>query len=62
MQINGGRHKQDSDELRNTIYVIDYSGLTVAHLGELNSVPSQTEVEGLGEVQVALVPVGGEPA
>ncbi len=60
LQINGGRHKQDSDELRNTIYVIDYSGLTVAHLGELNSVPSQTEVEGLGEVQVALVPVGGE--
>jgi L-ascorbate metabolism protein UlaG (beta-lactamase superfamily) len=39
--------------------VIDYSGLTIAHLGELNSVPSQTEVEGLGEVNIALVPIGG---
>jgi len=39
--------------------VIDYNGLTVAHLGELNSVPSQTEVEGLGEVKIALVPIGG---
>jgi L-ascorbate metabolism protein UlaG (beta-lactamase superfamily) len=29
-------------------------------LGELNSVPSQTEVEGLGEVNVALVPIGGQ--
>ncbi|QRN83076.1 MBL fold metallo-hydrolase [Chloroflexota bacterium] len=60
VRINGGKHKKDSDEIRNTIYVMDYSGLTVAHLGELNSVPSQTEVEGLGEVHVALVPVGGE--
>ncbi|MBG0786323.1 MAG: MBL fold metallo-hydrolase [Anaerolineaceae bacterium] len=60
VRINGGKRKKDSDEIRNTIYVIDYSGLTVAHLGELNSVPSQTEVEGLGEVHVALVPVGGE--
>ncbi|MDZ4159678.1 MAG: MBL fold metallo-hydrolase, partial [Anaerolineaceae bacterium] len=29
------------------------------HLGNLNRVPSQTEVEALGPVHVALVPVGG---
>jgi L-ascorbate metabolism protein UlaG (beta-lactamase superfamily) len=58
--INGNKRKQAADETRNTVYVIDYNGLTVAHLGELNSVPSQTEVEGLGEVNIALVPVGGE--
>ena len=58
--INGSKKKKSSDEMRNTVYVIDYNGLTVAHLGELNSVPSQTEVEGLGEVNVALVPVGGD--
>ena len=57
--INGSKKKK-TDELRNTIYVIDYNGLTVAHLGELNSVPSQTEVEGLGEVHIALVPIGGK--
>ena len=58
--INGSKKQKDSDMGRNTVYVIDYNGLKVAHLGELNSVPSQTEVEGLGEVNVALVPVGGE--
>ena len=44
---------------RNTLYVFDYEGLTVAHLGDLRQVPSQGEVEALGTVQVALVPVGG---
>ena len=39
--------------------MFDYDGLTVAHLGDLRQVPSQTEVEALGTVNVALVPVGG---
>jgi L-ascorbate metabolism protein UlaG (beta-lactamase superfamily) len=58
--INGSKKLKSQDRTRNTVYVIDYNGLTVVHLGELNSVPSQTEVEGLGEVHIALVPVGGE--
>ena len=58
--INGKSKNKSNDEARNTIYVIDYNGLKVVHLGELNSVPSQTEVEGLGEVNVALVPIGGK--
>jgi L-ascorbate metabolism protein UlaG (beta-lactamase superfamily) len=59
VRINGSKKKSDADGVRNTVYVIDYNGLTIAHLGELNSVPSQTEVEGLGEVNIALVPIGG---
>jgi len=59
VRINGSKRKNDADDLRNTVYVIDYNGLKVAHLGELNNVPSQTEVEGLGEVNVVLVPIGG---
>ena len=31
----------------------------MVHLGALNRVPSQTEVEALGPVHIALVPVGG---
>jgi len=58
IQTNG-RNKKDKDELRNTLYVFDYEGITVAHLGDLKQVPSQTEVEALGAVNVALVPVGG---
>ena len=59
VRINGSNRKTTADEVRNTVYLIDYNGLKIAHLGELNNVPSQTEVEGLGEVHVALVPVGG---
>jgi L-ascorbate metabolism protein UlaG (beta-lactamase superfamily) len=58
--INGKTQQRSTDTVRNTIYVIDYNGLKVVHLGELNSVPNQTEVEGLGEVNVALVPIGGK--
>ncbi len=43
----------------NTIYVFDIDGLTVCHLGDLGHVPSQTQVEALGNVNVLLVPVGG---
>ena len=39
--------------------MFDYDGLTVAHLGDLQQVPSQTEIEALGTVNVALIPVGG---
>ena len=44
---------------RNTIYVFDYDGITVAHLGDLKEVPTQSEIELLGTINVALVPVGG---
>jgi L-ascorbate metabolism protein UlaG (beta-lactamase superfamily) len=58
VQTNG-HSKKDDDELPNTLYVFDYDGITIAHLGDLRRVPSQTEVEALGAVNVALVPVGG---
>jgi L-ascorbate metabolism protein UlaG (beta-lactamase superfamily) len=51
--------KKARDAVRNTLYVFDYDGITVAHLGDLKQVPSQAEVEALGTVNVALVPVGG---
>lgn len=44
---------------RNTIYVFDYDGITVAHLGDLRDLPTQSEIEALGTINVALVPVGG---
>lgn len=54
-----GYGKTDTGEPRNTLYVFDYDGVTVAHLGDLRRVPSQTEIEALGTVHVCLVPVGG---
>jgi len=58
VQTNG-YSKRTADEPRNSLYVFEYNGITVAHLGDLRRVPSQTEIEALGAVDVALVPVGG---
>jgi L-ascorbate metabolism protein UlaG (beta-lactamase superfamily) len=61
VQTDSGSGKKKSKEpsARNTIYVFDYDGITVAHLGDLKQTPSQAEIESLGTVNVVLVPVGG---
>jgi L-ascorbate metabolism protein UlaG (beta-lactamase superfamily) len=61
VQSDGGAGKKKSKEpsTRNTIYVFDYDGITVAHLGDLKQTPTQSEIESLGTVNVVLVPVGG---
>jgi L-ascorbate metabolism protein UlaG (beta-lactamase superfamily) len=46
---------------RNTVFLFEFDDLTVCHLGDLNQVPAQAQVEeALGEVDVLLIPVGGE--
>lgn len=51
--------KKNKDKARNTLYVFDYEGITVAHLGDMQEVPTQSEIEALGTVNILLVPVGG---
>jgi L-ascorbate metabolism protein UlaG (beta-lactamase superfamily) len=53
------KRKDDSQNHRNTLYLFDYNGVTVCHLGDLSGVPTQTQIESLGTVGIALVPVGG---
>jgi L-ascorbate metabolism protein UlaG (beta-lactamase superfamily) len=43
----------------NVVYIFDYDGVTVAHLGDMHAVPSRTQVEAFGTVDVLLAPVGG---
>lgn len=50
--------KKDS----NIVYVFDYDGVTVGHLGDMREVPNRAQVEAFGTVDVALVPVGGGKA
>jgi L-ascorbate metabolism protein UlaG (beta-lactamase superfamily) len=56
VRTNGG--KKAENRPRNTLYVFDYDGLTIAHLGDLREVPSRSQVDALGEVDIVLVPVG----
>lgn len=44
----------------NVVYHFDFGALNIAHLGDLNYVPSQSDLEALGgDIHIALVPVGG---
>lgn len=47
------------EQADNIIYQFDYNGTSVVHLGELNTMLTQTQIEALGEVNVLLLPVGG---
>jgi L-ascorbate metabolism protein UlaG (beta-lactamase superfamily) len=51
--------KSGRERGKNTAYVITMDGLNICHLGDLGHVPTQTQVEGFGDVDVLLVPVGG---
>lgn len=43
----------------NTVFLFDFDGLTVCHLGDLGHVPDQKQVEALSDVDLLLIPVGG---
>jgi L-ascorbate metabolism protein UlaG (beta-lactamase superfamily) len=54
-----GKKKPAARKETNTLYLVDFNGLTVAHMGDLDYVPTQQQIETLGAVDVALVPIGG---
>ncbi len=60
--IATGERKGKRNGKPNTLYVFDFDGLTVAHLGNLAQVPTQSQIEDMGAVDIALVPVGGGSA
>lgn len=58
--IGVAMHNAKAEHIRpNVVYVMDFGGVSVAHLGDLNYIPNQSQVDALGRVDVALIPVGG---
>ncbi|HEY60004.1 MAG TPA: MBL fold metallo-hydrolase [Anaerolineae bacterium] len=53
------RREGENNKFINSMYLIEYGEINVVHLGDMHIVPTQTEVESLGPVNIALVPVGG---
>lgn len=55
-------HDSQEGEIRgrNTIYSFEIDGLNIAHLGDLGHVPDKGLLEGIGDVHVLLIPVGGD--
>lgn len=60
--ITGVAMKPDkkSEVPKTTVYAFNFDGLTVAHLGGLSFVPTQSQIDALETVNVLLVPIGGE--
>jgi L-ascorbate metabolism protein UlaG (beta-lactamase superfamily) len=55
------RKKNGTDaKSHNTIYVIEYNDINIAHMGNIDTVPTQTDIESLGPVNIALIPIGGK--
>lgn len=50
--------KKGASRGRNTVFLFDFDGLTVCHLGDLGHVPTQSQVEALSDIDVLLIPVG----
>jgi L-ascorbate metabolism protein UlaG (beta-lactamase superfamily) len=50
--------KKGGSRGRNTVFLFDFEGLTVCHLGDLGHVPTQAQVEALDDIDVLLIPVG----
>lgn len=51
--------KKNSDQ-KCTVYAFNFDGLSVAHLGGLAFVPTQSQIDALETVDVLLVPISGE--
>lgn len=55
-------HDDKKGELRgkNTIYVFEIEDYRIAHLGDLGHPLSENEISALGDINILMVPVGGE--
>jgi L-ascorbate metabolism protein UlaG (beta-lactamase superfamily) len=51
--------KNKKNGVGNMVYTFDYNGVNVVHLGRMKAMPSRSEVEAFGTVDVLLAPVGG---
>ena len=51
--------KKGAQRGRNAVFLFEFDGLTVCHLGDLGHVPTQAQVEVLSDVDILLIPVGG---
>jgi L-ascorbate metabolism protein UlaG (beta-lactamase superfamily) len=44
---------------KNTVYLIEFDGMTLCHLGDIGHLPDSALTEALGEIDVLFLPVGG---
>ena len=52
--------KNGAERGANTVYVIEIDGMRVAHLGDLGHKLSQEQLDDIGPIDAAMIPVGGK--
>ncbi|HCB49530.1 MAG: hypothetical protein AMJ56_18625 [Anaerolineae bacterium SG8_19] len=57
--ITGISTIEEVGQTQNLLFLFDFGDITIAHLGDMSKVPTQTQTEALEQVDVLLVPVGG---
>jgi len=51
--------KHGAERGRNTAFVVEVDEVRICHLGDLGHVPTSDQIEGLNDIDVLLIPVGG---
>lgn len=54
------RPEKKSADQKCTVYAFNFDGLSVAHLGGLSFVPTQSQIDALETIDVLLVPISGD--
>lgn len=54
------RSQKEKEAQAATLYLFGFDALTVCHLGALDQVPTSSQVEELTNIDVLLVPIGGQ--
>ncbi|MFC1645159.1 MBL fold metallo-hydrolase [Patescibacteria group bacterium] len=44
---------------RNTVFVIETEGLRICHMGDIGTEPTPDQLERIGEVDILMIPIGG---
>lgn len=61
MGIPSFHDKKNGEERgKNTIYTIEFENITLCHLGDLGHDLSDEEIDKLGDIDILMIPVGGE--
>jgi len=57
--ITGVQTNRKKADQRNTLFVYQFNDLSIAHMGGIQSLPDQKQIEQLGNINIALIPIGG---
>jgi L-ascorbate metabolism protein UlaG (beta-lactamase superfamily) len=56
------KEKNGQTPYQNNVFVMYMEDLAICHLGDLNHIPTQQQVEDMGSIDVLMIPVGGKQA